>query len=279
MAHVAPHKKETVAKISKLMQEYPIIGIIDMENLPAPQLQKMREKLRGKVEIIMTKKRLMRIAFEQVKKDNIKELENYFRGMPALLFTKDNPFSLYRTIKKSQSSAPAKAGQTAPKDIEVKAGATNFAPGPIIGELGSFGMKTGVEGGKVAIKEDKVVCKEGEEISPKLAEILGRLDIKPMSVGLDLLAIYEDGTIFTKNVLDVDEGELKANFATAAQDALSLSIEIGHITTDNAPILVTKAHTQAQALSLEAAFLTKDTVETLLSKAHAQMSALKALES
>ncbi|MGM5488293.1 MAG: 50S ribosomal protein L10 [Nanobdellota archaeon] len=280
MAHVAPHKKETVAKITRLMQDYPIIGIVDLENLPAPQLQKMREKLRGKVEIFMTKKRLMRIAFDQAKekKENIDGLADYFRGMPALLFTKENPFGLFRTIKKSQSSAPAKAGQAAPKDIEVKAGATTFAPGPIIGELGSFGIKTGVEGGKIAIKQDTVVCKEGEEIGAKLAEILGRLDIKPMSVGLDLQAIYEDGTIFTKSVLDVDEDVLRENFISAAQDALALSMEIGHITRDNAPLLVTKAQAQAQALSLESAFVTKDTVETLISKAHAQMSALKALE-
>jgi large subunit ribosomal protein L10 len=42
---------------------------------------------------------------------------------------------LYKILQKSKSSAPAKAGQTAPNDIYVKAGKTSFAPGPIIGEL------------------------------------------------------------------------------------------------------------------------------------------------
>ncbi|MBI2112759.1 50S ribosomal protein L10, partial [Candidatus Woesearchaeota archaeon] len=36
-------------------------------------------------------------------------------------------------LEKNKSNAPAKPGQVAPKDITVKAGATSFAPGPIIG--------------------------------------------------------------------------------------------------------------------------------------------------
>jgi len=155
----------------------------------------MREKLRGKVDIFMTKKRLMKIAFDQAKKDKngIENLGDYFKGMPALVFTRDNPFTLFKILKENKSNAPAKGGQTAPHDIEVKAGGTSFAPGPIIGELGAFGIKTGVEGGKIAIKADKVVCKEGEVISSALAGILTRLGVNPMEVGLDLVGIYENG--------------------------------------------------------------------------------------
>jgi len=65
--------------------------------------------------------------------------------MPALLFTKENPFKLYNKLQKSKSSAPAKAGQTAPSEIVVPKGPTPFAPGPIIGELGALGIKTAVE--------------------------------------------------------------------------------------------------------------------------------------
>ena len=36
------------------------------------------------------------------KKENITDLEQYLRGMPALLFTKDNPFALFSTLKKNK---------------------------------------------------------------------------------------------------------------------------------------------------------------------------------
>ena len=42
---VKESKKQIVAKIKKLLQEYPIVGIVNMENLPAPQLQKIKETL------------------------------------------------------------------------------------------------------------------------------------------------------------------------------------------------------------------------------------------
>ena len=278
MAHVAAYKKETVKKITKLIADNPIVGIVDMENLPAQQLQKMREKLRGKVTIFMTKKRLMKIAFEQAGKEypDIQKLQDHFKGMPALIFTSDNPFALFRTIKQNKSPAPAKAGQEAPKDIEVKAGPTPFAPGPIIGELGQFGIKTGVEGGKIAIKSDAVVCRQGEKISSKLAGILTRLGINPMEVGLDLIAIYEEGTIFTKDVLDVDEDQMRENFMLAASEAFNLSVEISFITRDNIQTLLSKAARDSHALSMEAAIPTKDTIQMLITRAELYASSLHA---
>src|SRR3989338_4447040 len=158
MAHVAEYKKKIVADLVRQLVSSPIIGAVDMENLPAPQLQKMRAQLRGKVSFAMTKRRLMKIAIAQAKekKKGVEEIEKYLKGMPALIFTNENPFKLYRMLEKNKSPAPAKAGQTAPRDIIVPAGPTSFAPGPIIGELGQIGIRTGVEGGKVSVKSDSI---------------------------------------------------------------------------------------------------------------------------
>ena len=152
---VPDSKKKVVADIVKLAKAYPIIGSVNMENLPAPQLNVMRAQLRGKVEIYMTKRRLMNIALEQLKaeKPGIEALSKHLTGMPALIFTKDSPFKLSKTLRKSKSSAPAKAGQTSPRDIIIPKGPTPFAPGPIISELSSVGIKTGVEGGQRTIKK------------------------------------------------------------------------------------------------------------------------------
>ena len=50
---VTETKKQTVEEFAKLLEEYPVIATINMANLPAPQLQKMREQLRGKVVLRM----------------------------------------------------------------------------------------------------------------------------------------------------------------------------------------------------------------------------------
>ena len=143
---VSDTKKKLVQELVRAIKEYPIVAIVNFENLPAQQLQKMRAMLREKGVIIsMARKRLITLALKESKNSDIEKLIEKIKGMPALLFSKDNPFSLYATLQRNKSEAPAKAGQTSPKEIVVKAGATNFAPGPIISELATVGIKTKIQ--------------------------------------------------------------------------------------------------------------------------------------
>jgi large subunit ribosomal protein L10 len=270
----ANYKEGLVKDFVKLLDDYPIVGAVNMESLPTPQLQTMRANLRDTVLIKMTKRRLINKAIEKCKKENIKDLVQYLKGMPALIFTKDNPFKLFATLKKSKSKAPAKAGQIAPSDVIVEAGPTPFAPGPIIGELGALGLKTGVENGKVAIKEKKVVVKEGEEIKENVAAVLTRLGIKPMEIGLDLVAIYENGVIYTKSVLDIDEDEFREKLSTAANWAFSLALESGYPTKETVEYSITSCAGEALALAREANILVPELAEEILAKAQGQATAL-----
>jgi large subunit ribosomal protein L10 len=276
-AHVSDQKKKIVKQIVDLISKYPIIGAVNMENLPAPQLQKMRDQLRDKVTLLMTKRRLMKIAIEKSKetKKGIEDLEPHLKGMPALLFTNENPFKLYKILQKSKSSAPAKPGQTAPKDIVIPAGPTSFMPGPIIGELGALGIKCGVEGGKVAVKEDSTVVKEGEKIKPKVAELLTRFNIHPMEVGLDLTATYENGIIFGKDVLAIDEDKFNADLSNAGRWAFNLAMFTGYATKDTIKPLIGKAFNEAKALGLSQDIIDEGVIDELLSKAERGMLNLK----
>jgi large subunit ribosomal protein L10 len=275
--HVSQKKKDIAKNIERLILEYPIIAAVDMENLPAPQLQQMRSQLRGKIELTMTKRRVMKHAIEEVKdkKKNIELLEPLLKGMPALIFTKENPFSLFKTLKKSKTSAPAKAGQKAPFDIKIPKGPTPFAPGPVIGELAQLHIKSGVEGGKVVIKEDSVVVKEGEKISQKAAEILTRLGIEPMEVGLNVTAVYENGEIFTRNILDIDEEKFSADLAKAATGALNLALNIEYPTKETITILIGNAFNDAKALGLSQNIIDDGIIDALLAKAEGSALSLK----
>ena len=259
----SPKKTAAVNEFTQLIEEYPIIAAVDMQNLPARQLQLMREQLRDTCEIRMTKRRLLNVAIDNSKKD-VSALKEHLKGMPALLFTKENPFTLFKILKKNKSPAPAKGGQTAPSDIKIKAQATPFAPGPIIGELGSFGLKTGVENGKVAIKADKIVCKEGEVISTELAGLLTRLQIYPMEVGLALTAVYEDGEILTKSVLDIDEEAYLQDIMSAAAGAFNLSVNANIPLAENIELLLINAARAGRGLARESAYITPENADELL---------------
>lgn len=273
---VSEKKTELVQSLAKTISSYPIVGLVNMQSLPAQQLQKMRSSLAEKgVTIHMARKRLLSLALKKSGKTNIDQLDQKLKGMPALILAKNNPFILYATLQKSKSAAPAKAGQVAPKDIVVKSGATNFAPGPIISELASVGIKTKVENGKLAIITDTTVAKEGTVITSKLAETLKRLDIKPMEIGLNLVAVWENGLVFDAKTLHIDEAEFQSKIIDAAQWAINLAVEAAYLTQDTTELLLQKAFKEAKAISIEQCILTEETKNEILAKAESQAKAVK----
>ncbi len=273
---VSEKKKILVQKLTKAIQDHPVIALVNMENLPAKQLQNMREQLRKKEIIVaMARKKLLQLSLKNSKKQNIDALIQKIKGMPALLLSKENPFILAQILDKSKSSAPAKAGQEAPRDIVVPAGPTSFAPGPIISELANVGIKTKVDAGKLTIIEDTIVAKEGDVISRPLAEMLKRLDIQPMEIGLNLVAAWENEIIFEPKQLRIDETEYLNNITNAFQEAFNLSVELAYPTKDNIELLLQKAFRESKTISLETDFITDLTAEEILAKTERQALALK----
>ncbi len=277
MAHVSQRKKEIVAKLEQLLKEYPVIGVADLEGVPASQLQQIRAKLRDSMLIFMAKKSLMNLALKKLEseKKGVYGLCKHFKGLPCFVLSKASPFKLATQLAKNKTSAPAKAGQTAPADILIPAGSTPFTPGPVISELGALGIKTKVESGKLVIQSDKVVAKEGDQIKANVASMLRRLGINPMEIGIQLQAAYEGGVIFGRDVLEVDSDYYLDQLSRAGAEALSLTLEIGYVTSENIQLLLNKAHTGARSLALEAAVPTSDTIKELLSKANTQYEIIK----
>ena len=273
---VSEQKKKLVQQLTHDIDQYPIVGVVNLENLPAQQLQIMRSMLKSKgVKLSMTRKKLLYLALSQSKKKNLDQLRAKIKGMPAFLFTKDNPFALNALIVKNKSEAPAKAGQTAPKDIVVKAGPTSFAPGPIISELAAVGIKTKVNAGKLEIIQDVTVAKEGDTISAKLAEALKRLDIKPMEVGLNLVAVWEDGLIFDSKQLQIDEKEYAQNITQAATWAMNLAVEAAYPTSETTELLLQKAFREAKAVGVEYAIMNQETSDEIIARSERQALSLQ----
>jgi len=280
MAHVSAEKKAAVKEFTKLISEYPIIGLVNVQTLPSPQLNTMRKSLRPEgVVIKMTKKRVIkRILSEcEAAKPGISKLIDELVGMPAILFAKDNPFKLYKKIQSKKSKAPAKAGQLAPYDIVIPAGPTPFAPGPVISELAQLKIKAGIVEGKVAIKENATVAKKGDIITAPLASMLSRLSIFPMEIGLDVVSVYEAGTIYGKEVLAVDEKEYITRLTTAHSEAFNLAVECAVLNKDTTEFLLGRAANDAKALAVEQAILSKEVIDEILAKATAQAQSIQSL--
>jgi len=273
-AKVSPRNKEFADKIRKYASDYSIVGVVDVQGLPAPQFQRIRASLKSTAQVLIVKKNLIELVFNELNKthEGIADLIPKLSGIVGLVFTNDNPFTLYKFVKKNKSSAPAKAGQTAPNEIIVPAGPTSFAPGPIIGELGALKIKAGINAGKVEIKEDSVVAKEGDLITDALAGVLTRLGIEPMEVGLNIKAIFEAGTLYERSVLDVDEDAILNDIKDEAARCAALAYGIKYVTKDNIKTFVSEAARDTLGLGVGIAYPAAETIKQLVSKANAQMS-------
>src|SRR6058998_1953319 len=278
MAHVAPYKKQLVESLATRCAQARVVGIANIHGIPAPQFQAIRKKLSGRATITVAKNNLLRLALKQAseKKPDLVKLSDTIEGQTAVVTADINPFRLFKEMEATKTKAPARGGERAPDDIWVFEGDTPFKPGPIVGDLQKAGVPAAIERGKVVIKKDKLLVKAGDRIPREVAQVLTRLEIFPLIVGLDLRGVYEGGMVFRRDVLAVDDAKLRIDLSLAGAHALSLAIAAGYPTTRTVRPLLSIAFRRAIALAVESGFPTKESVKFLLAKAQAQALALAA---
>ncbi len=271
--HIPKWKKDEIEDIKDKINEYPVIGLIGIHGLPSKQFQQMRSSLRDSVHIKVSKNSLIRRAMEE-SSDEIKSLEKYIDQETGLIFSKTNSFKIFKLLNSSKTPSPIKGGMVSPKDIIVEKGPTSFPPGPIVGDLQTAGIPAAIDGGKVVVRETKVVAKEGEVVSQKLAAMLARLEIFPLELGLDLRATFEDGTVLEGSDLAIDEALYTQNFMSAAKQAFNLSVNAAYPTSTTIQALVAKAVSESRNLSVNGVIFSPDVMDILMFKAHGEMLAL-----
>jgi large subunit ribosomal protein L10 len=274
--HLPAWKKDEIEEIKKNVGKYTLIGLVDMYGIPAAQVQQIRRNLRGKAVIRVTRNTLIEHALVEIG-GKVTGLSKFVSGHSAMIFTNDNPFKLFRQLEKTKTKMAAKAGETAPEDIVVEKGPTSFKPGPIVGELQQAGIPAAIEGGKVKIRETKTIVKKGAVISKKVADVMIKLDIKPMDVGLALQAAFYEGDVFEPSVLAIDETAILAQIQLAGQQAFNLSVNAAIPTKETIAPILTKAVREARSLAVEACIYGKEVVDAIIGKAQRESIALKSI--
>ncbi|MEM2901856.1 MAG: 50S ribosomal protein L10 [Candidatus Bathyarchaeia archaeon] len=268
-------KAEVVEKLVELMRKYPVVAAADLSKVRSSQIHEMRRKLRGRVEMLVTKKTLTRKAAERMEeKKGLVDFLDRVKGPCILVFTDMDPFQLVMTLNKSKVKVEAKGGDMATEDIVVPAGNTGMPPGPIISEFGEAKIPTRIDGGSIWIASDTVVARKGEVISSKLASLLTRLGIKPMEAGLTLLAAYDRGLLLDRDALTIDLEAVAKTLRQAVSQAVSLSVNAAIPTKETTPLILARVFREALSLAVSSSYLTPETAPLILGKAQAQAQAI-----
>ena len=268
-------KPQEVENVAKMLDEYSVIAILDMHKIPGRQLQKIRDNLRGKAVIKMGKKGVLLRAIDRSNKKNIAALKEHIAREPALVLTNENPFRLFKMIKQNRAKSKAKVGDIVKQEIIISKGPTELPPGPAISTLQKAGLKTGVQQGKIAVMQDKVVLKAGEAVTDDIASVFSLLKIEPMEIGLDLVIAMEEGLIYKKDVLDVDDSYYINELENAARQAVNLSVNSGYPTKLTVDIMIQKIFNEVKNLCIECDILEKEFIDDLLLKAIREAKSLE----
>lgn len=270
-------KKAVIDGILNELKQSKSIALVGIQGVPAKQFQSIRKSLRGKARIKVAKKTLIKRALDQSQLPSINSLEEHSEGPVAIIFSNESSFKLFKEIQNSRMRAPARGGETAQEDIMVPAKATNLKPGPVVGELQKAGIPAAIDQGKVVIKKDTVVVKKGEKISREKALALAKLEIMPLEIGLDFRAAWEDGIVFSKDVLSVPPEVQLEQMRQGFLRALSLAVAIEYPTKESMPILLAKAFNNAKSLSIAIEYPTKENIKELLALGKLQAETLDRL--
>ncbi len=270
-----PHKKEEMLEqVEKFAKQYDTVIVSKLHKVRAGQLMLLRKNLRGQLVMLVAKNKIAALGLQKAGLKNADKFLQNLTGQNALIFTNMNPFKLYLSLEKSKVNLPARAGDIATDDILVPAGNTGIAPGPVLSEFKEAGVQTRIESGSIYVSRDSVVAHPGDLISPKLAGLLSRLNIKPIKAGLSIFMASSEGLLLLQKDISIDLSQYRSDVARAAAEALGLAVESAYVTPETLPLLVVKAFRGARRVAIESGYITPENAESVLGYAESQANAI-----
>lgn len=95
----------------------------------------------------------------------------------------------------------------------------------------SFSLLTGT----IEIINDVHILKPGDKVGASEATLLNMLNISPFSYGLLVEQVYDSGTIFAPEILDIKPEDLREKFLAGVANLAAVCLSIGYPTVASAP--------------------------------------------
>jgi len=241
-------------KLCELLDEYNQILVVAADNVGSKQLQNIRKGLRGESIVLMGKntmmKRSVRIHAEKTGNKSFLSLIPLLVGNVGLIFTKGDLKEVSEEVSKYKVGAPARVGLVAPVDVVVPPGNTGLDPSQT-SFFQVLNIPTKINKGTVEIITPVELIKKGDKVGSSEAALLAKLGIRPFSYGLVVLDVYDNGSVFKPEVLDLTEDDLIEKFATGVSMVTSLSLAISYPTLAAAPHMFINGYKNVLAIAIE----------------------------
>jgi large subunit ribosomal protein LP0 len=247
----ATWKTNYFLKLLQLLDEYPKCFIVGVDNVGSKQMQQIRMSLRSCAVVLMGKNTMIRKAIRGhlEKNPTLEKILNHIKGNVGFVFTKEDLVEVRDKILENKVKAPAKAGALAPIDVFIPAQNTGLGP-----EKTSFfqalSIATKISKGTIEIISDVHLIKKDEKVGASEATLLNMLNISPFTYGLNVLQVYDNGTVFHPSVLDIEEDTLISHFVAGIKNIAAISLQIGYPTIASVPHSIINSYKNLLAVSI-----------------------------
>jgi len=248
----ATWKSNYFLKITALFDEFPKAFIVNADNVGSKQMQAIRQALRGKAVILMGKNTMMRKAIRGHLESNpaLEKLLPIIKNNVGFVFTKEDLTEVRTMLLQNKVQAPARAGALAPLDVKVPAQGTTLGP-----EKTSFfqalSIPTKITKGTIEILNEVHLIKEGERVGSSESTLLNMLKISPFTYGLMIENVYDSGTIFSPEILDITDSDIVARFMSGVRNIAAISMTIGYPTAASVPHSIVNGFKNLLAVAVE----------------------------
>ncbi|XP_060516886.1 large ribosomal subunit protein uL10 [Cylas formicarius] len=232
----ATWKSNYFTKLIQLLEEYPKCFIVGADNVGSKQMQQIRISLRGSAVVLMGKNTMMRKAIKGHLESNpsLEKILPHIKGNVGFVFTRGDLVEIRDKLLENKVRAPARAGAIAPLPVVIPAQNTGLPP-----EKTSFfqalSIPTKIAKGTIEIVNDVNILKPGDKVGASEATLLNMLNISPFSYGLQVVQVYDSGTIFAPAILDIKPEDLRERFLAGVANIASVCLTIGYPTVASVP--------------------------------------------
>ncbi|KAI0635803.1 60S acidic ribosomal protein P0 [Trametes polyzona] len=218
-------------KLKELVAKYPSIFVVNVDNVGSNQMHQIRVALRGKGVVVMGKNTMVRRALRSILGEypQFERLLPHVKGNIGFVFTSGDLKEIRDIITANKVAAPARAGALAPKDVIIPAGNTGMEPGKT-SFFQALGIPTKIARGTIEIVSDVQVVTAGTRVGPSEATLLNMLNISPFTYGMSVVQIFDQGNIFSPEVLDISDQELLDRFLSGIKTIAAISLAINYPT-------------------------------------------------
>lgn len=232
----AAWKASYFIKVVQLFDEYPKCFVVGADNVGSKQMQTIRSSLRGTGIVLMGKNTMIRKAIRGHLENNaqLEKLLPHIKGNVGFVFTKGDLNDIREKLTESKVRAPARNGAIAPLHVIIPAQNTGLGP-----EKTSFfqalSIPTKISKGTIEIINDVPILKPGDRVGASEATLLNMLNISPFSYGLQIEQVYDSGSIFSPDILDIRPEDLRAKFQAGVANLAAVCLQVGYPTIASVP--------------------------------------------